>query len=131
LEQNESVGTVDEPDLYFKGQLSMTWGPYLTFTHEAKESPLVYFGAVTDRTIVGLGGSSQNMIGASGSSSAHSHSATAVMVARLYEGLELPLPDHDKRVARRLAFYPHHKHSGRRSNINILLGTPLYVALAK
>jgi hypothetical protein len=167
LEQNESIGTVDEPEVYFRGHLSMAWGPYgtyQTFTHRAGESPLMYFGAVTDKTIVGLGGSSRNMIGATGSSSAHSHSATAVMVARIYEGLELHLPadypdewelpyfsqedvvpravevattqmegpkESVEFFARRLAFYPRHKLSDRRTNMNILLGTPLYVALAE
>jgi hypothetical protein len=164
LEENEPLGTVDQPESYFKGQMSMTWGPYETFNYRAKgPSPLVYFGGETDRTIVGLGGSSQNMIGAPGRSSAHSHSATPVMVARIYEGLELPIPENEKAFhwvgkensgmvamavdlatsqmegakekveffARRLAFYPSGAHHAHRRDMNILLGTPLYVALAE
>ncbi len=168
LTKHSNIGTVDSPDAYFLGELPMKWGEYETLTKDWDgPSPLVYFGGESEKTIVGLGGSTHHVIGAVGPTSAHSHSATPYMVARLYEGLELPLPTTDKDMlkvaqehfgtndsrniamavdlatsqmvgtaetlsflARRLAFFPKNKHEAWRGNMNILLGTPIYVSLA-
>lgn len=164
LEETETIGTIDEPAAYFKGALPMKWGPYETLTGRMdKPSPLVYFGGETEATILGLGGSLQNVVGAPGNAPAHSHSATPALLACLYEGLELPIPESDAEYlrltrgrndpkmiamavdlattqmqgvleeveffARRLAYFPKGTHSAWRTQMNILLGTPLYVAL--
>jgi hypothetical protein len=97
LESHSEIGTCDLPRAYFAGDLPMKWGEYQTDTTRWGEpSPLVYFGGETEKTIVGLGGSAHHVIGAMGRGSAHSHSATPFMVAKLYEGLEMSLPPDDE-----------------------------------
>jgi hypothetical protein len=163
LEEHHAVGTVDQPEEYFSGTMQMKWGPYNE--QFDKPSPLVYFGGESPETIVGLGGSAKHVVGATGPSHAHSHSATPYMVARLYEGLEMPLLQDDQArltmtkkhfgtdesrniamavdlatsqmhgepqsvefVARRLAHFKKGEHKAWRTDMNVLLGTPLYVA---
>jgi hypothetical protein len=164
LEQHHDVGTVDQPAEYFKGTMELKWGQYNNYEEEV--SPLVYFGGRTEQTILGLGGSSQNVVGATGSGIARSHSVTPYLVARLYEELEMTLSteqkeyvemvkrDHDDSsryiamavdlattqmsgenqrvefIARRLAYFQKGDHGGWSKDMNILLGTPLYVAAA-
>jgi hypothetical protein len=53
------VGTVDEPGQFFRGLMDMRWGPFTT----GAGSSLVYFGGRTERTVVGLGGSSRHVLG--------------------------------------------------------------------
>jgi hypothetical protein len=154
LEKHEPIGTVDEPKDYFRGQMLMKWGPY---GFDPEKSPLVYFGGTSSETIVGLGGSSHHVVGAGGSSSAHSHSVTPLLVDKLYQGLELPVSAEGKTslsqqqeliatavylatdqmtgeaqdvefFARRLAFFPKGQHQAGPVEMNILLGTPLYVS---
>ncbi len=60
IENNEEIGTVDNPRTYFREVMSMRWGPL------GEEDAMVYFGGVTDQTIVGLGGSLKHVIGAPG-----------------------------------------------------------------
>jgi hypothetical protein len=60
----------------------MQWGPYETESNDDKVPP-VYFGGVTERTIVGLGGSMKHVIGDSGPSHAHSHSMTPLLLEYL------------------------------------------------
>jgi hypothetical protein len=163
LEDQDAVGTLEEPKDYFRGTLAMNWGPY--DEKFDKPSPLVYFGGTTPETIVGLGGSSKHVIGSTGPSHAHSHSATPVMVARLYEGIGMPLVQADQErlaamqkhfgkddrrmvamavdlattqmhgetqnvefVARKLAYFRKGEHQAWQKDMNIILGTPLYVA---
>jgi hypothetical protein len=57
IENNFDVGTIETPGTYFKGTLSMRWGPLTT------DKNVVYFGGLTDRTVVGLGGSMYHIIG--------------------------------------------------------------------
>lgn len=82
-----NLGTVDEPDDYVEDSLEMRWGPY--GMGDEKEPPLIYFGGVTDRTIIGLGGSIKHVIGNSGVTHTHSHSATPMLLARLERELKL------------------------------------------
>ncbi|MFY1689468.1 DUF7019 family protein [Plantactinospora sp. WMMB782] len=58
LEDHGDLGTVDEPGQFFWGLLPLRWGPFPT------EPTLVYFGGTTERTVVGLGGSSSHVLGA-------------------------------------------------------------------
>jgi hypothetical protein len=158
LEQNESIGTIDQPDAYFRGQLSMVRDSYLA--SDAKDH-LVFFGGETDKTIVGLGGFSGNIIGAfrpeySGGMSdipsmfGHLVGRMARPTLDTYEETEIEDPEEmlartiefaasqlwgpEEEVeffARRLAFHSSGTHRAHREDMNILLGTPLYVALAK
>jgi hypothetical protein len=52
LEYSESIGSVDDPGVYFRGKLAMMWGEYDKDWPEP--SPLVYFGGESQNTIVGL-----------------------------------------------------------------------------
>lgn len=57
VERHEPVGTVEDPLIYFKGTLPMRWGP---LSHHPET---VYFGGSTSRAILGLGGSTKHIIG--------------------------------------------------------------------
>ena len=50
LAERESIGTLEQPKLYFKGKLRMKYGIY-------PNTELVYFSGRNDNTIVGLVGS--------------------------------------------------------------------------
>lgn len=82
-----NIGPVDQPDHYVEGTMEMRWGPYGDKVGE--QSPLVYFGGVTDQTIVGLGGSMKHVIGGGGTTHAHSYSATPFLLARIERELSL------------------------------------------
>jgi hypothetical protein len=87
LEGQDDFGTVDDSGPYFGGIVSMRWGPY----GDSPESPVVFFGGHTERTIVGLGGSSVNLIGAgAGQQTVFSHSATPFLLAALSRELDSP-----------------------------------------
>lgn len=66
--RNFEVGTVDSPGPYFEGSLPMRWGIY----PDHSWGPIVYFGGFTPRTIVGLGGSADHILGSSQSDAAGS-----------------------------------------------------------
>ncbi|MEV2214967.1 SAVMC3_10250 family protein [Streptomyces sp. NPDC050997] len=59
LDEVGDVGTVDEPGQFFRGLMDMRWGPFAT----GAGSSLVYFGGRTERTVLGLGGSSRHVLG--------------------------------------------------------------------
>jgi hypothetical protein len=90
LENQDLVGTIDEPRPYFKGRLPMRWGTY------AGLREVVYFGGETAKTILGLGGSLKHVVGLPGACSAFSYSATPYLVHVLSRELgisEKPWPD--------------------------------------
>ena len=154
-----NLGTVDAPDEYFEGSLAMRWGPYGSkgFADGADKEPLIYFGGVTDQTIVGLGGSMKHIIGNTGATQAHSYSATPMLLARLKReldsddtligspedasaidasaGWELPAVElattESEGPKQQLEFMAKRLMYGRgySKKKKILLGTPLYVAL--
>lgn len=149
-----NVGSVDAPDEYVEGDMLMRWGPYLnTSAFSRDDSPLVYFGASTDRTIIGLGGSAKHVIGNTGPSSTHSHSITPMLIGYLKANLEpgggedLPgrmdteplwavslATEQMKGPEQRLEFLAkrllYGRPPGSNSGQKILLATPLYVAMA-
>ncbi|MFJ5837427.1 DUF7019 family protein [Streptomyces shenzhenensis] len=55
LADHGDLGDVDEPGQYVHGVLPMQWGP-------VADGDTVYFGGHTDRTIVGLGGSTGHVL---------------------------------------------------------------------
>jgi hypothetical protein len=88
LNDHDEIGTLDAPGRFFAGELPMRWGPY-----GDTGSALVYFGGITERAIVGLGGSSTHVLGgASGGEPVFSHSATPALLAAL-AGDEEAVPD--------------------------------------
>ena len=58
-----NLGTVDEPDEYFEGNLPLCLGPLQCDVESHTEPSVVYFAGRSTRTIVGLGGSARHMIG--------------------------------------------------------------------
>ena len=94
LEKEGSIGTVDSPKQYFKGILPMRWGSY----GRDEKSQLVYFGGITDaRTVLGLGGSINHVLGKErGSSHAHSHSLSFAIANKLSEELDISVTPRDK-----------------------------------
>jgi hypothetical protein len=58
---HEEVGTVDAPAAYIAGVMDLAWGPFEAFGREG--SNIAYFGGTTAETILGLGGSTRNLIG--------------------------------------------------------------------
>ncbi len=58
IRQNEKIGEIDKPESYFSGVLNMRWGGY-----PIDNPKMVYFGGVTSNTIIGLGGSLNHVLG--------------------------------------------------------------------
>jgi len=56
IKQNFPVGSIDSPNEYFEGTISMRWGDYMN-------TGMIYFGGNTDQTWLGLAGSSYHLIG--------------------------------------------------------------------
>ena len=61
FDREVTVGTVDEPAPYFAGTLVMRWGPI-------GHGRAVYFGGVTERTVLGMGGSRKHVLHSAGES---------------------------------------------------------------
>lgn len=150
LEEHGDLGTVEEPGQFFWGLMPLRWGPFPT------EPTLAYFGGATGRTVVGLGGSGAHFLGAApaagdaiprsltpsllaglrtdpeigalaeaikqGDDGQHSDALTAVHRANE----AMPGPDQNLEfVAKRLLHGP----SPTSPGVDVLLGSPLYVAL--
>jgi hypothetical protein len=79
------AGTVDEPKAYFRGALPMAWGPYggSYAISPGGRSPVVFFGGWTEKTQVGLGGSTHHLVGGSGGGNADSMSLTPYLLGAL------------------------------------------------
>lgn len=84
LDEQKAVGTVDEPRSYFRGTLSMRWGPF-----SGVGSGVVYFGGESEHTVLGLGGSRTSLIGSVGESHPGAASATPYLVAALQSELDI------------------------------------------
>ncbi len=89
LDDANLVGTVDNPNQYFKATLPMKWGMLRDWGRPADESPLVYFGGRTEKTMFGLGGSSKHIIGTAGASSTDSRSSAPSIVGQILTGLNM------------------------------------------
>ena len=87
IEKHKPVGTIDSPEMYFKGEINMRWGPY-----GFGDEQIVYFGGGTKHTVLGLGGSINHIIGNQGDSKIHSRSITPYLVAVLVKQLALQVP---------------------------------------
>jgi hypothetical protein len=160
LARGGRIGTVDEPKEYFAGSMPMHWGPcWFSNIFHLDFSGLVYFGGVSNTTVVGLGGSGKHVVGEGGSARMGIHSLLPVFMMQLQKelGESLPapvkLPDfgdpslaavyiattHGKGplqemefVAKRLAYGPcpaAWRLETDQKTDKVLVGTPLYVAM--
>jgi hypothetical protein len=150
LEEEGRVGEVDEPGPYFRGRLPMRWGPL-----PGGGASTVYFAGRTPHTILGLGGSGSHVLGPAAPPSAQfAASSLPALLAGLSAALageagELPADDEHlgwvhtagrllrgplqevEFVARRLLAGPSpYPEIDGRPDLRVLLGSPLYVALA-
>ncbi|MFY9620903.1 MAG: SAVMC3_10250 family protein [Pyrinomonadaceae bacterium] len=146
-----NLGTVDAPDEYIEDSLEVRWGPF-----KGASSPVVYFGGMTSETIVGLGGSVHHVLGNKGQGNAFSGSVTPFLLAYLEEHLDIPsdqgaLPESSdmslravhlatssmkgpkqriRFMAKKLLYGPSpYPDRDSRSDMSVLLATPIYVAL--
>jgi len=151
LDEAELVGTIDEPKEYVKGTLPIRWGLFRDWGRPMEEPPLVYFGGRTETTVFGFGGSSRHVVGNAGASATGSRSVTPSLVAHLLDGLGMSrqgwrvdrsgdddydiysaielATDHLKGPEQNLEFCAKTLLQGA-TGMKILLGSPLYVALA-
>jgi hypothetical protein len=148
LEKSCGFGTVDEPDAYIKeSNLNMKW---------AEIESALFFGAVTDRTVVGLGGSVMHLRGHTGAGmtpASHTPALLRHLKGVVAEDENRPAPpaeslDDDSLdvveqavrgmrgprepmefVAKRLLYgRTHRRAAGKDIEQRVLLATPLYVA---
>lgn len=154
LHDHGDMGTVDEPGQFFWGLLPMQWGSVPT----TEDPSPVYFGGRTKRTIVCLGGSSTHVLGAAATGHDQAHSQLPALLSGLVTpgdaGEDVPVSlDHADHaalaavhqanarlrgpaqnlefVAKRLLAGPSpYPEIDGRDDMTVLLGSPLYVALA-
>ena len=94
LENEGTIGTVDSPKQYFKGILSMRWGFY---GRDEKSQLVYFGGVTDAGTNVGLGGSIHHVLGKErGSSHIHTHSLPFAITNKLNEELNIPLTPRDE-----------------------------------
>ena len=150
LEEYGDLGTVDEPGQFFWGLMPLRWGPFPT------EPTLVYFRGATERTVMGIGGSSNHVLGASPAGApATPRSLTPSLLAGLRTDPEIgalaeairqedraeqrdavaavhranevvPGPEQNVECVAKRLLYEPRPTSG---GMAVLLGSPLYVAL--
>ncbi|MBM2614891.1 hypothetical protein JIG36_04880 [Actinoplanes sp. LDG1-06] len=131
------LGTVEQPGQFFWGMLPLRWGP----TVGADGFPMVYFGARTGKTVLGLGGSRAHVFGTPPGADQQVLPIARSMLPSLLEGITrvegaqapesvtaatdaLRGPAQNMEfIAKRLMDEPGPE--GER----VLLGSPLYVAL--
>lgn len=154
IKKNFTIGTVDNPESYFEGTLPMCWGPYGggIGPYRRSEPEVVYFGGSTSSTTLGLGGSLKHVTGSKGDSKSQSGSWTYFLLSVLSKEFELQkfsieykrpeslaldavcfATKNMKGPIQNLEFLAkklHHGPSLRFNCPNVLLGTPIYVALA-
>jgi hypothetical protein len=133
---------VENPKTYFKGTLPMRWGPIA----RSKVEGFVYFGVETNNIILGLGGGKQYMIGEIGESTETSD-ACYLISQILQSELDKSGPDNTPNqettlhairdltkemlgLQQHLEFMAKTIRKGRLGSEHILLGSPIYVALA-
>jgi hypothetical protein len=160
LTTSGDVGSVDSPRSYVRGTMTMRWGPYVRNTLRGGPSTgLVVFGGQMESTYVGLGGSEHHLVGGRrGESTPTAWSASPYLFAALAPDLgEAPPREsfdepgrwedlyQDKRSmllatrraiqsmkgpAQRLEFLAKRVLDGPIGSDSVILGSPIYVALA-
>ncbi|MGH3343928.1 MAG: DUF7019 family protein [Carbonactinosporaceae bacterium] len=151
LEEHGDLGDVDEPGQYVHGELPMQWG-------SIGDGDTVYFGGRTERTVVGLGGSTGHALSTVPAAPPPQHRLSGSLMPSLLDQLAALAPgeavddaDADalaivvqanaslrgpaqtvEFVAKRLLYGPSpYPELNTRPDMAVLLGSPLYVALAE
>jgi hypothetical protein len=151
IDNTGEVGTIDNPKSYFRGKLPLSWailGAYPELGLDAHLEGVVYFGGKTQHTVLGLGGSAKHVIGIPENQSKvtmSSSSSTRLLVTLsrelkqkgIIDELEKPLQSHivaattrdvcEAQPAEPVEFLAKTLHC----EDGILLGTPIYVAMAE
>ncbi len=160
LEYSQLVGTVDEPNDYVRATLPMRYGVYRDSGRPDEEPPLVYFGGTTEETVFGFGRSTRHLQGNAGCSATGSRSMTPYLIPHLLWGMgQSPkgwvafstvsqnddqavseaitlATDNNPGPTQNLEFFSKTLFRSKRYDLErgkmmaILLGSPLYVALA-
>ena len=91
IREKYDVGSVDYPGEYVEGTMDMRWGPIEGYSGESV--PLVYFGGITDETVVGLAGSKKHLLGENPTSEVSSGSATPMIIGSISAMLNEALPN--------------------------------------
>jgi hypothetical protein len=147
IRKSRDLGTVEEPKAYFEGTLPMCWGPY---GHGSRQ--IVYFGGETERAILGLGGSLDHIIGNNRGTESPPSTQVAYFVLDALNDWDKPSPGRlvaiektqsslnaivmaTKNIMRQgptqeLEFVARRLVQGQSEGKSVLLGSPLYVALA-
>jgi hypothetical protein len=144
IRQYGDLGTLDEPKPYIEDTLPMKSG---TLGHTSSGDPqLIYFGAQTHKTVLGLFGSVKHMIGASGLTALPGGSVTNLILAYLkgtvrfeqsevFDAVEHLTTSMDSPLeqleffAKRLLYKP--ESPGRSGDKRaVIMASPLYVAKA-
>jgi len=89
LEQGGAIGSLDAPQRYFRGRVSLRWGPLKGAG--VQDSGLVYFGGGSENAILGLVGSSTDTLDIAGNCTLYSTSAgMPYLYAALKRELNVP-----------------------------------------
>jgi hypothetical protein len=155
LRNYSDVGIIDSPGSYLEGTLSMNWGPWLSWATDNYKSQMVYFGGPTRQTILGMGGSLKHVLG-QGQDIPDSKSNLACILGALADDIQLQKPSYCRNMSeaelkqqaltaveeandmirvvppQRLEFLAKTFlfERSRSSGMNVLLGSPIYVAIA-
>ena len=90
LEEAGSIGTIDAPKEYVRATMLLKWGLFQDGGRPEGEPPLVFFGGMTQNTVLGLGGSTRHVLGCSCIGNTTSRSVTPYLVAHLLEAMGIP-----------------------------------------
>lgn len=154
LEEESVVGSVDQPQAYLSGSMSLHW---ITLDDERErrgEEPVVFFSGETSETVVGLAGSASNVLGESNPAAISAGSQTPRIIRALQNAVGDAPETHDSsykllNLTSRVAAVARHKgtqhqmtflakrlgegrlsmEDGGREDSHTVLGTPLFVAL--
>jgi len=89
LEARELIGDLDDDKPYIRGIVPMRWGMYADDgLRPSDQGPFVYFGAIHDDILLGMGGSSHHVEGWYGVTATGSRSATPALVQFLLSAVD-------------------------------------------
>jgi hypothetical protein len=145
LHDHGDLGSVDQPGQFVWGLMPMRWGPMTG--HDGK--PMIYLGGEDGTTVVGLGGSRAHVFGLPGPEAAQDAPLSRSMLPSLMQAITPaetdPAPDGEPAAlavvhaattglrgpAQNMEFIAKRLLHGPGPNgSTVLLGSPLYVALA-
>lgn len=155
LDKTSPVGSVDAPDQWFRGVMALRWGHLGLSVRPQPKDPLIFFSGLSTKSVVGLGGSKKHVIGQTDSGSSVEGSLVPFLVEGLVNQQRRPKPPEGgpdvetlalqaieleaaskNRPSQRLDFLAVKLLEGETSRVTttgqdrVLLGSPLYVALA-